>query len=76
MHNQKLIRQLQNILKMPLLAFLLKDQEMIFNFMNNLKSAQISINNFMIIKMRAALMMNSGLYSKIVQIHQTQKNTN
>ena len=61
---------------MPLLAFLLKDQEMIFNFMNNLKSAQISINNFMIIKMRAALMMNSGLYSKIVQIHQTQKNTN
>ena len=76
MHNQKLIRQLRNILKMPLLAFLLKDQEMIFNFMNNLKSAQISINNFMIIKMRAALMMNSGLYSKIVQIHQTQKNTN
>ena len=76
MNNQKLIRQLQNILKMPLLAFLLKDQEMIFNFMNNLKSAQISINNFMIIKMRAALMMNSGLYSKIVQIHQTQKNTN
>ena len=76
MHNQKLIRQWQNILKMPLLALLLKDQEMIFNFMNNLKSAQISINNFMIIKMRAALMMNSGLYSKIVQIHQTQKNTN
>ena len=41
---------------------------MIFNFMNNLNSALISIHNFMIIKMRAVLMIYSGLISKLVQI--------
>ena len=79
MHNKKLIRQWQNILKMPLLALLVIDQEMIFNFMNNLNSALISKNNSMIIKMRAALMMNRGLISKEVQIYQyktyTQRKT-
>ena len=42
--------------------------EMNFNFMNNLNCALISIHNFMIIKMRAVLMIYSGLISKLVQI--------
>ena len=69
MQNQKLVRQWKNILEVPLLAFHLKDQEMISNFMNNLNSALISIYIFMIIMMRPVLMIYSGLISKIVQIH-------
>jgi len=54
--------------ELSLNANLLKDQEMIFNFMNNYNSALISKNNFMIIKMRAVLMIYSGLISQLVQI--------
>jgi len=42
--------------ELSLNANLLKDQEMIFNFMNNYNSALISKNNFMIINIRAVLM--------------------